>query len=68
MSSYFYKGKKYTKKTTASKAWSATKKLVNRVLEAADGGHLKGHREPEHYINQAMKEVESKLAEGKKDE
>jgi hypothetical protein len=42
MSSYHYRGKRYTKKPTASKAWDSVKKLANRVYEASLGSHPGG--------------------------
>jgi hypothetical protein len=43
MSSYHYRGKRYTKRQTASaKAWRSVKKIGNRVFDAIQGGHPGG--------------------------
>jgi hypothetical protein len=59
MSTYHYRGKKYTKKTPASRSWKTIKKVANRVL-----AHLQPPerpREPEFYVAQ----VERQLAKDK---
>ena len=57
--SYYYKGKRYTKKQSPVKR--AVKRVASRAWQSIQGGHLDGHREPEHYVEQTMREVQSKL-------
>jgi 3-dehydroquinate dehydratase len=39
----------------------AVKRVASRAWQSIQGGHLDGHREPEHYVEQTMREVQSKL-------
>jgi hypothetical protein len=58
VSSYYYRGKRYTKKQ--SKAWKTIKKVARRVEHATQGLHPPGGggRDPEYYVAQIQKERE----------
>jgi hypothetical protein len=61
MSSYHYRGKRYQKRPSV---WKAVRKVASSVYHATEGVHLKGGRDPEHYIRQAMPKEERELDKG----
>ena len=56
---YYYRGKRYERKGVKAKLG----RFASRVWQNVQGGHLEGHREEEHYVDQTMREVEAKLNE-----
>jgi hypothetical protein len=63
---HWYRGRRYpSKPPVKSKVRAAIKHLASRAWESIQGGHPPGGggRPDEHYVEQAMRQVQTKLSE-----